>query len=273
MGLPLRIPIVPIDSPRMSRPKPDPQPLLPDRVRVLPPHFAWVDHRLRDRLDRLTLPEIGRRLDGGGLSFTTALSLCAFTKTDQVSLVEVISRHALTTREAEAFLATYRAAPDDVTRQTLRRDPPSPASPTREPPPWGPAPPAGPPSSISSKMPSTTSPMLTSPASLTPNGACSKPAAAGSGPSSTSGRRIPMNPRELQEIRDLARQGMAIRAIARKIGRDPKTVVTLGRVGGRPLWNPMFLEFAKFYGFSPWAAYYGDAPRKGKVERPFPWIE
>lgn len=58
MGLPWRIPPGPIDSPRMSRPRPDPQPLLPDRVRVRPPHFAWVDHRLRDRLDRLTLPEI-----------------------------------------------------------------------------------------------------------------------------------------------------------------------------------------------------------------------
>lgn len=54
---------------------------------------------------------------------------------------------------------------------------------------------------------------------------------------------------------------------------DNQTTVTLGRVRGRPLWNPPFLEFAKFYGFSPWAAQPGDAPRKGKVERPFPWIE
>ena len=30
----------------------------PERVRVLPRHFAWVDHRLRDLLDRLSLEEI-----------------------------------------------------------------------------------------------------------------------------------------------------------------------------------------------------------------------
>jgi len=33
-------------------------PVDPARVRVLPRHFAWVDHRLRDRLAALTLAEI-----------------------------------------------------------------------------------------------------------------------------------------------------------------------------------------------------------------------
>lgn len=33
-------------------------PIDPARVRQLPPHFAWVDHRLRDRLRSLTLEEI-----------------------------------------------------------------------------------------------------------------------------------------------------------------------------------------------------------------------
>jgi hypothetical protein len=37
---------------------PDREPVDPSRVRVLPPHFAWVDHRLRDVLHRLTLEEI-----------------------------------------------------------------------------------------------------------------------------------------------------------------------------------------------------------------------
>ena len=37
---------------------PDREPVDPSRVRVLPVHFAWADHRLRDVLHRLTLEEI-----------------------------------------------------------------------------------------------------------------------------------------------------------------------------------------------------------------------
>jgi len=33
-------------------------PVDPTRVRSVPAHFAWVDHRLRDRLGTLTLEEI-----------------------------------------------------------------------------------------------------------------------------------------------------------------------------------------------------------------------
>jgi hypothetical protein len=36
----------------------DRQPVFPDRVRAFPKHFAWVDHRLRDHLGRLSLEEI-----------------------------------------------------------------------------------------------------------------------------------------------------------------------------------------------------------------------
>jgi hypothetical protein len=57
-----------------------PPPLLADsvdatRLRVLPRHFAWVDHRLRDRLRILSLEEIALLLflplaaDKRGLSF------------------------------------------------------------------------------------------------------------------------------------------------------------------------------------------------------------
>jgi hypothetical protein len=42
----------------MSEPLPDRKPVDPARVRVLPLHFAWADHRLRDTLHRLTLEEI-----------------------------------------------------------------------------------------------------------------------------------------------------------------------------------------------------------------------
>jgi hypothetical protein len=41
-----------------ARPMPDREPILPDRVRTLPRHFAWADHRLRDRLTALTPVEI-----------------------------------------------------------------------------------------------------------------------------------------------------------------------------------------------------------------------
>lgn len=34
------------------------EPIDPARLRKLPPHFAWVDHRLRDLMSQLTLSEI-----------------------------------------------------------------------------------------------------------------------------------------------------------------------------------------------------------------------
>jgi hypothetical protein len=36
----------------------DRTPVDPDRVRAIPRHFAWADHRLRDRLGELSLEEI-----------------------------------------------------------------------------------------------------------------------------------------------------------------------------------------------------------------------
>ena len=47
----------------------------PTRVRTLPRHFAWIDHRLRDRLQGLSLEEIALLVflhlaaDKSGLSF------------------------------------------------------------------------------------------------------------------------------------------------------------------------------------------------------------
>ena len=42
----------------MTNPTTDRAPVDPARVRTLPKHFAWVDHRLRDRLSTLTPVEI-----------------------------------------------------------------------------------------------------------------------------------------------------------------------------------------------------------------------
>ena len=54
---------------------------------------------------------------------------------------------------------------------------------------------------------------------------------------------------------------------------DNQTTVTLGRLRGQPLWHPVFLEFAKHHGFTPWVCKPKDPKRKGKVERPFLYIE
>lgn len=51
------------------------EPIDPSRVRTLPTHFAWIDHRLRDRLGSLSLEEIALLFflhlaaDHSGLSF------------------------------------------------------------------------------------------------------------------------------------------------------------------------------------------------------------
>jgi transposase len=54
---------------------------------------------------------------------------------------------------------------------------------------------------------------------------------------------------------------------------DNQTTVTLGRVGHKPIWHAIFLQFAKHYGFKPYACKVKHKERKGKVERPFGWIE
>lgn len=61
----------------MSSSPPDPlrHPVDPARVRTLPGHFAWIDHRLRERLRELSLAEIALLFflhlaaDKSGLSF------------------------------------------------------------------------------------------------------------------------------------------------------------------------------------------------------------
>ena len=59
----------------MTTPKPLREPLDPSRVRTLPKHFAWADHRLRERLAELTPHEIALLFflhlsaDRQGLSF------------------------------------------------------------------------------------------------------------------------------------------------------------------------------------------------------------
>jgi transposase len=59
----------------------------------------------------------------------------------------------------------------------------------------------------------------------------------------------------------------------RRIAYDNQTAITLGRIDGKPRWNPAFLDFARHYGFEPSVGRPGHKERRGKVERPFHYLE
>ncbi len=61
--------------------------------------------------------------------------------------------------------------------------------------------------------------------------------------------------------------------ICRRVLYDNQTAITLGRVGGKPRWHPTFLDFAHSYGFEPQVGRPGHKERRGKVERPFWYLE
>lgn len=61
--------------------------------------------------------------------------------------------------------------------------------------------------------------------------------------------------------------------LCQRICFDNQTAITLGRVGGKPRWHPTFLVFAKHYGFEPSVGRPRRKERRGKVERPFDYME
>jgi transposase len=61
--------------------------------------------------------------------------------------------------------------------------------------------------------------------------------------------------------------------LCRRIAYDNQTAITLGRVGGQPRWPPTFLAFARHYGFEPSVGRPRHKERRGKVERPFLYLE
>jgi transposase len=63
------------------------------------------------------------------------------------------------------------------------------------------------------------------------------------------------------------------RGLCRRICYDNQTAITLGRVRGQPRWHPTFLAFAHHYGFEPVVGRPGHKERRGKVERPFFYLE
>jgi hypothetical protein len=82
-----------------TTPLPDPAPVDPDRIRVLPRHFAWADHRLRDVLRQLSLEEIALLFflhlaaDRNGCSFWADSTVAK--KLDILEGAVVRSRHGL----------------------------------------------------------------------------------------------------------------------------------------------------------------------------------
>jgi len=54
---------------------------------------------------------------------------------------------------------------------------------------------------------------------------------------------------------------------------DNMKVVVSGFDGQEPIYNPRFLAFATHYGFKPWACRPRRARTKGKIERPFHYVE
>jgi transposase len=61
--------------------------------------------------------------------------------------------------------------------------------------------------------------------------------------------------------------------LCHRICYDNQTAITLGRVRGQPRWHPTFLSFAHHYGFEPVVGRPGHKERRGKVERPFAYLE
>jgi len=62
--------------------------------------------------------------------------------------------------------------------------------------------------------------------------------------------------------------------VAWELVYDNMATVTLGRTSsGEPIWHPTFLEFSKHYMYRPYVCRPYDPDRKGKVERPFSYIE
>ena len=54
---------------------------------------------------------------------------------------------------------------------------------------------------------------------------------------------------------------------------DNMKVVVRGYEDGEPVYNPRFLAFATHYGFRPWACRPRRPQTKGKIERPFRFVE
>ena len=82
----------------MHPPLPFAEPVDPTHVRTLPRHFAWVDHRLRDRLRALRLEDIALLFflhlaaDRHGLSFWSDAMIARKLSLDEGAIVQARTR-------------------------------------------------------------------------------------------------------------------------------------------------------------------------------------
>jgi len=112
----------PMDEARVVRSLADDDHVSPAQIaKLLGRGRGWVDRRLT--LGRRLAPDVAGLVDTGRLSATTASALATLPRGDQKRLADAIERHGLRTRDAEAVLATWRAAADTPTREALLRDP------------------------------------------------------------------------------------------------------------------------------------------------------
>ena len=63
--------------------------------------------------------------------------------------------------------------------------------------------------------------------------------------------------------------------VTARVVYDRMATVTLGQIGrgGKVIWHPRFLDFARHYGFDPYLCKVADPDRKGVVERFFDYLE
>jgi hypothetical protein len=77
----------------------------------------------------------------------------------------------------------------------------------------------------------------------------------------------------LTTIREHKRAFTHLRGLAATCLYDSMRVVVSTWDGEQPIYNPRFLAFATHYGFRPWACKPGRPRTKGKIERPFWFVE
>ena len=91
----------------MTNPTTDRAPVDPARVRTLPKHFAWADHRLRERLKDLSLEEIAvlfflhLAADKNGCSFWSDSGLARKLSLKEGDVIQ--ARYALVSRGLLAY--------------------------------------------------------------------------------------------------------------------------------------------------------------------------
>jgi transposase len=81
------------------------------------------------------------------------------------------------------------------------------------------------------------------------------------------------NERQPTLLEGLSRAFEAFSGLTQRVVFDNMSTVVLGRIGsgGRPIWHPRFVDFARYYAFQPFLCKVSDPDRKGRAEA-FLWF-